>query len=32
MEEILDIYSIDGKYLGTRSREECHSKNPRFLS
>ena len=27
MEEILDIYSRDGKYLGTRTREECHSKN-----
>lgn len=30
MEEILDIYSRDGKYLGTRTREECHRKNPGF--
>lgn len=30
MEEILDIYSGEGKYLGTRTREECHSKNPGF--
>ena len=30
MEEILDIYTIEGKYLGTRTREECHQKNPGF--
>lgn len=30
MEEILDIYTKDGKYLGTKTREECHQKNPGF--
>ena len=30
MDEILDIYSKEGKYLGTKTREECHSKNPGF--
>jgi isopentenyl-diphosphate delta-isomerase type 1 len=30
MEEILDIYSKDGKYLGTKTREECHDKQPGF--
>ena len=30
MEEILDIYTIEGEYLGTRTREECHQKNPGF--
>lgn len=30
MEEILDIYSRDGNYLGTKTREECHSKEPGF--
>ena len=30
MEEILDIYTRDGKHLGSRTREECHSKNPGF--
>ena len=29
-EEILDIYTRDGKYLGTRTRKECHSDNPGF--
>jgi isopentenyl-diphosphate delta-isomerase type 1 len=26
----LDIYSKDGKYLGTKTREECHDKQPGF--
>ena len=30
MEEILDIYSRDGKHLGTRTRKECHKKDPGF--
>ena len=30
MEEILDIYTREGMYLGTKTREECHSKNPGF--
>ena len=30
MEEILDIYSREGKHLGTRTRKECHSKEPGF--
>ena len=30
MEEILDIYSKEGNHLGTRTREECHSKEPGF--
>ena len=29
-EEILDIYTRDGEYLGTKTREECHSENPGF--
>lgn len=29
-EEVFDIYTRDGKYLGTRTRGECHSKNPGF--
>ena len=30
MEEILDIYTRDGKHLGTKTREECHKDNPGF--
>ena len=30
MEEILDIYTKDGKYLGTKTRKECHQKDPGF--
>ena len=30
MEEILDIYTKEGKYLGTKTREECHQKAPGF--
>lgn len=30
MEEILNVYTRDGKLIGTRTREECHSKNPGF--
>lgn len=30
MEEILDIYTREGKYLGTKERSVCHSKNPGF--
>ena len=30
MEELLDIYSKDGKKLGMKTREECHQKNPGF--
>ena len=30
MEEILDIYTRDGKHLGTKTREECHRENPGF--
>ena len=29
-EEILDIYTRDGKHLGTKTREECHRENPGF--
>lgn len=29
-EEVLDIFTREGKYLGTRTRGECHSKNPGF--
>ena len=30
MEEVLDIFTRDGKYLGTRTRKECHEKNPGY--
>ena len=30
VEEILDIYTRDGKYLGTKTRKECHSENPGY--
>lgn len=30
MEEIFDIYTRDGKYLGTKEKSVCHSKNPGF--
>ncbi len=30
MEEILDIFTKDGKFLGTKTRKECHSTNPGF--
>ncbi len=30
MEEIFDIYTRDGKYLGTETRTACHSENPGF--
>lgn len=30
MEELLDIYTRDGKYLGVRTRTECHTENPGF--
>lgn len=30
MEEKLDIYTREGKYLGVRSRAECHTENPGF--
>lgn len=29
-EEILDIYTRDGKHLGIRTRGECHSDNPGY--
>ena len=28
MEEILDVYTRDGKYLGTKPKSFCHGKNP----
>lgn len=28
MEEIFDVYTRDGKYLGTKEKSFCHSKNP----
>ncbi len=28
--EVLDIYTRDGKHLGTKTREECHQENPGF--
>ena len=30
MEEILDIYTRDGEYLGTKERSICHNPNPGF--
>lgn len=30
MEERLDIYTRDGKYLGVKTRAECHVENPGF--
>ena len=30
MEEILDIYTRDGKHIGSKTRSECHQKNPGF--
>ena len=30
MEEIFDIYTRDGKYLGTKEKSVCHSENPGF--
>ena len=29
-EELLDVYTRDGKYLGVRTRAECHTENPGF--
>lgn len=29
-EEVLDIFTRDGEYLGTKTRSECHLKNPGF--
>lgn len=28
MEEIFDVYTRDGKYLGTKTKKFCHSENP----
>ena len=28
MEELLDVYTRDGEYLGVKTRKECHSDNP----
>ena len=30
MEEMLDIYTRDGKHIGTETKSACHSKNPDF--
>ena len=30
MEEMLDVYTRDGKYLGVKTRSECHTANPGF--
>ncbi|MCQ2570767.1 MAG: NUDIX domain-containing protein [Candidatus Saccharibacteria bacterium] len=30
MEEMLDTYTRDGKYLGIKTRSECHEPNPGF--
>ena len=30
MEEMLDIYTRDGKWLGVKTRSECHTENPGF--
>ena len=30
MEELLDVYTREGKYLGVRTRAECHTENPGF--
>ena len=30
MEELLDVYTRDGEYLGVKTREECHDKNADF--
>ena len=30
MEELLDIFTRDGKYLGIKPKTECHSENPGF--
>lgn len=30
MEEIFDIYTRDGKYIGTKEKSICHTKNPGF--
>ena len=30
MEEVFDIYSRDGKYIGTELKSICHSENPGF--
>lgn len=30
MSELMDIYTRDGRHIGTKSRDECHSKNPGF--
>ncbi|MBR2704867.1 MAG: NUDIX domain-containing protein [Clostridia bacterium] len=29
-EEMLDVYTRDGKYIGIRTRAECHTENPGF--
>lgn len=28
MEEIFDVYTRNGKYLGTKTKSFCHSENP----
>lgn len=30
MEEMLDTFDINGKFLGVRTRSECHAENPGF--
>lgn len=30
MEEKLDVYTRDGKYIGVKTRKECHAENPGF--
>ena len=30
IEEMLDTYTRDGKYLGVKTKTECHSENPGF--
>lgn len=30
MEELFDVYTRDGKYLGVKTKTECHGKNPGF--
>lgn len=30
MDELMDVYTRDGKYIGVKLRSECHSENPGF--
>ena len=30
MEELLDVYTRDGRYLGIKTKSECHTENPGF--